>query len=210
MDLGTMKEFLLSRGLLVPCVVGTPGDSPIILTYVMRKNEASLTQSDKDSESESSDKSMEEPAQKRRRTSTPSPTPPSFPDITQNMLSCDVDIDVPHLFHSRCRDILRRIKIREYEYTSCRTKALRTVELTKAAEDVVKDRLENIVKGKALTAGHLPVLLALAKAAPKGSEARISAHTDAKTSLLVERLEEHCERARACWEVVEICRGGIL
>jgi hypothetical protein len=226
MDMATVKELLLTRGLLVPCVVGTPGDSPIILTYVMKKGSGSKNQVEiKVSEIENGTRSgigggsgsgsespseSAEPEPKRRRTTTPSPQPlPEKEDISPNILSCDVDIDVPHLYHSRCRDILRRIKIREYEYTSCRTKALRTVELTKAAEDVVKDRLENIVKGKALTVGHQPVLSALAKAAPSGSEARISAHADAKTSLLVERLEEHCERARACWEVVEMCRGGV-
>lgn len=230
MDMVKVKELLLSKGLLVPAVVGTPGDSPIVLTYVLKKETAISAAPEKEADQSemmevdydkhekdktandkiaTRSKSPVEPAPKRRRTTTPSPQP-SFSDdeITPNLISCDFDIDVPHLYHSRCKDILRRIKIREYEYTSCRTKAMRTVELTKAAEDVVKERLENIVKGKALTVGHQPVLSALAKAATSGSEARISAHADARTALLVDRLEEHCERARACWDIVEMCRGG--
>ena len=235
MDMSTMKESLIGKGLLVPSVIGTPGDCPILLSYVMKKDTAfhgSSTCTGKAS-AEKGKTNMKSsvivkdgipsisvdttaPEAKRRRTST-SPIPmyddpasilSEDEEPTSNMLSCDVDIDVPHLFHSRCRDILRRIKIREYEYTSCRTKAMRTVELTKASEDIVKDRLENIVRGKPLTSGHQQVLAALAKAAPIGCEARISAHADARTTMLFDRMEQHCEKARSCWEIVDICRGG--
>ena len=207
MKMGDVRQLLSSRGLLVPNVVGTPGDSPVILTYVMKKETASNMQSSETSSIDVSDDSMEPPSKKRR-----SPTPPpsmAQEEISANTLSTDIGIDVPHVYHGRCRDILRRIKIREYEYTSCRTKALRTVEQTKVPEDVVKERLENIVKGKALTADHHPCLAALAKAAPPGSEARISAHLDARKYLLVDRLEFHSERANACWDIIEKCWGRI-
>jgi hypothetical protein len=74
-------------------------------------------------------------------------------------------------------------------------------------EDVIKERLENIVKQKGLTMGHQPVLAALAKEAADGSEARIAAHLDSKTALLLDRLERHCEQAHACWKIVNSCRG---
>jgi hypothetical protein len=235
--MATIKQLLLSRGYLLPAIPGTPGDSPIILRYIMKKDTAITTnqqhsgatnqpkENEQFKQSDVQQEEKDEPRSKRRRRTTspkvsssdgdqkthgdqggsprPRPPPPTHP----NVLSCDVDIDVAHLFHSHCRDILRRIKMREYEYTSCRTKALRTVEQTRALEDVIKERLENIVKQKGLTMGHQPVLAALAKEASDGSEARIAAHLDSKTALLLDRLERHCEQAHACWKIVNSCRG---
>mmetsp|Transcript_10020 Transcript_10020/g.15006 ORF Transcript_10020/g.15006 Transcript_10020/m.15006 type:complete len:188 (-) Transcript_10020:53-616(-) len=124
-----------------------------------------------------------------------------------NLLSCDVDIDVPHLYHFRTRDILRRIKIREYEYASVRTKAIRSIQQTRISEIDAKMLLEDIVKGNGLTKGHIPVCLALAKASQEGGEARIGSHIDARISMLMDRLEYHVRNAKACWYVVDTCRA---
>jgi hypothetical protein len=232
MAVADVKQLLWSRGLLIPTIIGTPGDSPVVLTYIMKKETASVrnngmkdndsdkgggsdqTKTDDDSKnvkSETSTLDTEEPVPKKRRTVSPKEdtSDVAMEDESATMFSCDIDIDVAHLYHSKCRDILRRIKIREYEYTSCRTRALRTVEQTKASEDTIKDRLENIVRQKGLTSGHQPILAALAKEAPEGSEARIVAHLDARTALLVDRLETHCQQAHACWDIVNKCGGSV-
>jgi len=207
MNVSSIQSLFLSRKLMVPSILGTAEDCPIVLTYVMKKENATNSKNrtdGKDADSGSSTDMMGESSPKRRRMST-SPVPQEdVEEPTANLLSCDIDIDVPHLYHGRTRDILRRIKIREYEYTSCRTKALRTVEYSRANEDIIKERLENIVKGKALTSNHLPVLAALAKAAPD-SEARKAAHFDAKTTLLVDRLVEHSQKAKSCWDIIDNC-----
>ena len=128
--------------------------------------------------------------------------------IEPNLLSCDVDVDVPHLYHSRTRDILRRIKIREHEYASCRTRALRFVQQTRINENDAKMLLENVIAGKALTKEHIPMSLALAKAAQEGGEVRVGSHIDVRLSMLMERLEHHTKNAQACWDLVDACRSG--
>ena len=124
-----------------------------------------------------------------------------------NLLSFDIDVYVQGLYHGRTRDLLRRMKIREYEYTSSRTKAIRMVQQTRADEQPIKDRLEDSLKGKGLTASHIPVLLALAKASVPGSEARNAAHIDARTATLIEKMEHHCQKSKACWDVVNACQN---
>jgi len=229
MTMSTIKQLLMSMGHLLPAIPGTPGDSPIVLRYVMKKDTAStavnqysgVAEQKEEEQSKQSDVQQDKEPRRKRRRRTISPTMSSSDDDPKtnvqkdllptipNVLSCDVDVDVAHLFHSHCRDILRRIKMREYEYTSCRTKALRTVEQTKALEDVIKERLENIVKQKGLTMGHQPILAALAKEASEGSEARIAAHLDSKTALLLDRLEGHCEQAHACWTILNSFMGEV-
>ena len=125
--------------------------------------------------------------------------------LLPNLLSCDIDIDVPHLFHSRTRDILRRIKIREYDYASGRTKALRSVQLSRVNENDAKQLLEDVVKGKSLTKDHIPVCLALAREAQEGGESRVRSHIDARLCMLMERLEYHTKNAHACWDFVDAC-----
>lgn len=100
------------------------------------------------------------------------------------------------------------MKRREFEYTSSRTKALKMLLAAKADEDAVKSKIEDVVSGRSLSSDHVPVLLALAKAAPPGSEARNAAHVDARMTLLVERIQHHARMAKACWEIVDACRGG--
>merc|ERR1712194_528190 len=81
----------------------------------------------------------------------------------QTRLSCDVDIDVPSLFHVRTRDILRLAKYREFEYTSGRIKAIRSLVATKVDEETAKQVLEDVVTGKGYAPYHKPAWMALAK-----------------------------------------------
>lgn len=129
-------------------------------------------------------------------------------------LSVDVDVAVPGLYHDRTRELLRRVKRREFEYTSSRTKALKSMlsggtPSCPPDENEARRLVEECVSGKGLTTKrHVPVLVALSNAAPAGSEARNAAIVDARVAMLLERLEHHGRRARACWEIVEACRGG--
>jgi hypothetical protein len=146
-------------------------------------------------------------ANKRRRTSVDMPLQDDGDVLLPNLLSCDIDVDVPHLYHIRTRDILRRIKIREYDYTQGRTPALRSVEQSGANEDYVKESLEHVLKGKALTNRHIPILMAMAKMAPEGSEARKAVHIDMKTASLINQVEHHVAKAKKFWELIDTCRN---
>lgn len=295
MEFHQIKNLLLSKNLITPTILGTPGDVPIVLTYIMKEDNASLDpmyiyddeviqvvekekddeivkasnddnidvqcpeQKNKDGDAEKKDekekenqieynqassteeiddkkkevnstenktedmdttttissnkKSESAPPNKRRKVSNTGKNQNQSKKATQadhlshipNLLSCDIDIDVPHLFHSRTREILRRIKIREYEYASCRTKALRLVQHSRVSENDAKILLEDVIRGKGMTKDHIPVCLALAKASQSGSEARIGSHIDARMSMLMGRLEHHTRNAQACWELVKHC-----
>lgn len=215
MSFGSIKDLLLSRRLLIPSILGTPGDVPIVLTYIMKKdtvtklNESKVTGVNIDSTKPNNLEGQDEPPLKRRRGENKLlDTKASSNDAQEavpNLLSFDIDVFVQGIYHGRTRDLLRRMKIREYEYTSSRTKAIRMVQQTRADEQPVKDRLEDSLKGKGLTASHIPVLLALAKASVPGSEARNAAHIEARTATLMEKMENHCQKAKACWDIVEAC-----
>lgn len=127
----------------------------------------------------------------------------------QHVLSLDMDVHVPSLFHYRCRELLRRIKQREFEYTSSRTKARNWLVTGRAAEDKVRQLLEDCVTGQGYTMQHIGSWLALARAAPEGSEARQTAQLDAQICYLLERAEHHAKSAQAAWSVVETCGGGL-
>ncbi len=293
MEFHQIKNLLLSKNLITPTLLGTPGDVPIVLTYIMKEDNSSLDpmyiyddeviqvvekesedeivkasnddnidqQKNKDDDavkkdetekeiqiennqastgtepsddrtkevnntehktedmdtttnSSSNQKSESSPPNKRRKVSNTGKSQNQSKKATQtyhishipNLLSCDIDIDVPHLFHSRTREILRRIKIREYEYASCRTKALRLVQHSRVSENDAKMLLEDVIRGKGMTKDHIPVCLALAKASQSGSEARIGSHIDARMSMLMGRLEHHTRNAQACWDLVKHCR----
>lgn len=133
------------------------------------------------------------------------PAPEHIPQV----LSFDADVYVESVFHYRVRELLRRIKRREFEYTSSRTKARNLLTQSRANHDVVSRRIEDAVVGRGYTSEHIPVWLALAKAAPPKSEARAAAQIDAKTCMLLERLKHHTRAAQAAWDVVDACRGGV-
>ena len=122
-------------------------------------------------------------------------------------LSLDMDVYVPSLFQYRCRQILRRIKQREFEYTSSRTRARNWLLAARGHEDTIQLRLKECVTGKGYTAEHIPVWLALARAAAPGSEARTAAQLDAKMCYLLDRAEHHARKAQAAWNLLDAVRG---
>lgn len=143
--------------------------------------------------------------------------PPCHPES----LIFNMNIDVPSDFHPRIIELLRRVKRRELEYTSSRTKALKILlnsitdgsnsnNNTDKEEAFIKSKIDEVVSGRG-TMGkmqhYLPVLMALAKSAPVGSEARNAAHLDARMNLLLDRLEYHTRAAKICWNVVDACRN---
>jgi chromatin remodeling complex protein RSC6 len=150
---------------------------PIVLTYIMTKD--------------SSSPALGEAA----------------PEHIPQVLSFDTDVYVEGVFHYRVRELLRRIKKREFEYTSCRTRARNILTAARANPDVVNRKIEDAVVGRGYTLEHVPVWLALAKSAPPNSEARAAAHMDAKICSLLDRLQHHTKAAKAAWDVVDACRG---
>jgi hypothetical protein len=208
MNMSQVKEWLLSKGHLVPIVLGTPGDAPIVLTYIMKKETADKPKTEKEDQSNEDGVDNDlQPASKKRRTSTDAPLQHDEDVVLPNLLSCDIDVDVPHLYHIRTRDILRRIKIREYDYTQGRTPALRSVEQSGANEDYVKEIMEHVLKGKSLTNKHIPILMAMANMAPEGSEARKALHMDMKTASLISQVEYHVTKAKKFWKFIDSCRN---
>jgi hypothetical protein len=143
------------------------------------------------------------------------------------MLQLDMDVAVPALFPYRARELLRRIKRRELEYTSSRTKARYLLNARRAKdEEQVKHWIDTIVssisKGCSVrqqvslqpatsttttTTGPsdllTPITAALAKAAPPRTEARMSAHFDTRLSHLLTQLQQRQQRAHAAWQKVE-------
>ena len=153
---------------------------PIVLTYIMTKDSASP--------------SLGQPA-------------PESPEHIPQVLSFDTDVYIEGVLHYRVRELLRRIKRREFEYTSSRTKARNMLCAGRANHDVVNRGIEDAVVGRGYTPEHIPIWLALAKAAPPKSEARAAAQMDAKMCMLLQRLEHHTRAAQAAWDVVDACRG---
>ena len=123
-----------------------------------------------------------------------------------HLLSCDVDVPVPGLYHDRARELLRRVKRREFEYTSSRSRAVKALTSAGNEEERARARVEEAATGRGMTSGHVPALLALARAAPAGSEAGNTAIADVRIASLLEALERRVRTARACWDVVEACR----
>jgi hypothetical protein len=178
-----LQQTLLSKELVVPVEAD---ESPIVLTYVMTEKTTSPQSPSHESSAIAEDDDDEHQNQ---------------------VLSFDMDVWVPSLLHYRSRDILRRIKRREFEYTSSRTKARYLMVASRGNEDIVKTKIEQAVSGRGYAAENIPVFLALAKAAPKDSEARGSAQADAKICALLERLDECTRSADASWEVVGALNG---
>jgi len=125
----------------------------------------------------------------------------------QTMLSCDVDVEVPNLFHVRTRDILRRTKYREFEYTSGRIKAIRSLTSARVGEETAKQIMGDIVTGRGYAPHHQQAWMALAKGSHDGGEAQKAAWIDLRTATLMEKLEEQCSVARGWWDVVDACRN---
>jgi hypothetical protein len=147
----------------------------------------------------------------RVATATNAPPPSDYlmvdddePPPPPALLQLDMDVWVPSLFPFRCREILRRIKRRELEYTSSRTKARYILMARKAKdEEDVKNKIGQVVAREHLGRDLIPVQNALAKAALPRTEARIVHQTDARLSLLLAKLEEECASAQTQWKELQ-------
>lgn len=179
MSFADLNAALLSKNLIQAV---TPEEHPIVLTYIMKKDTVSPQQPT---------------AAKSQRHEVYSPT----------VLSFDMDVAVPSLFHYRSREMMRKIKKREFEYTSSRTKARYLLVASRGNEDIVKTKIDQAVSGQGYAEENIPVFLALAKAAPPNSEARVASQIDAKTCALVQRLDECSRQAEAAWDLVDACKG---
>ena len=136
---------------------------------------------------------------------SPKPAEGTLPSLLQ----FDMDIFVPSLFHYRVREILRRIKQREFEYTSSRTKARNFLLASKCNEELIRLKMDECTKGQGYGSKvHIPIWLALARAAPDG-EARRSAQLDARLCLCLHKARQYAEAAKQAWDVVEAMQQGV-
>lgn len=180
LNFGDLQATLLAKKLVTPVQAQ---DDPIILTYIMNPTNVS-----------------------------PQEIPPKgtivevpeghFPQV----LSFDMDVNVPSFFQWRAREIMRRYKRREFEHTSSRTKGRYALVASRGNEDLVKTKIGECIGGQGYLEENAPIFLALAKSAPANSEARGANQADAKTCALVGRLDECTRHAQAAWELVEDCR----
>lgn len=132
--------------------------------------------------------------------------PADKPDEAANysLLQLDLDVIIPALAPYRCRELLRRVKRRELEYTSSRPKAryllpsLAASATTSNREDDerwVRQQMDRAAPQEDTDDTQLiPLQLALAKAAPAGSEARTSLYLDAATAHVLRELRTQLRR----------------
>ena len=126
-----------------------------------------------------------------------------------SLLQFDMDVFVPSLFHYRAREIFRRIKQREFEYTSSRTKARNFLLASKCSEDLIRLNMDECTKGQGYSMeAHFPIWLALARAAPEG-EARKSAQLDARLCMCLNEARYRAAAAQEAWDVVEAMQRSI-
>ena len=208
----SVRGLLLERQLLVKVESDT---HPLIFNYEMTLEGAEPLLAKQRRSAKASNKSEDVELTTRRRVANPDyedpPTPPVADQLDvvhhQTMLSCDVDIDIPSLFPVQTRDILRRTKYREFEYSSNRNKAIRALVSTKVDEETAKLVVADAVSGKGFASYHKQALMAMAKGSHEGGEAQRAAWIDLRTAALMEKLEEQSSLARGCWDVVDACQG---
>ena len=207
MLLSAVRPLLIQRGLLVKV---EPCTHPIIFNYAMtpdgkeplkpKKVEVPLEKDDDDTKTGG-----------RRRISTLEKQSEEEEEEKeapiQTMLSCDIDVHVPNLYHNRSKNVLRRIKNREFEYTSARTRAFRSLLTTFVHEDTSRQVLGDAARGRGYASYHKKAWMALAQGAVDGGEAQKAAMIDLKTTSLVEKLEERCAMAQGFTSVVQACKG---
>lgn len=122
----------------------------------------------------------------------------------------DLECAVPSLVGYRFRELLRRIKRRELEYTSSRTKARYLLAARRGLRsNAVEDNELRQMIEVAVTNDNLAVpevWQALARGAPPNSEARRAAQIEAQLSyLLLEMLPGQCRNARNSRKLVDEC-----
>ncbi len=182
---------------------------PVVLTYVMNEQTTSPHVPpgyEEESEKPDETSAANATAIARRRAAYAAQ---EDPDHNPTVLSFDMDVAVPSFFNYRARDLLRRVKKREFEYTTCRTKARYLLVAAKGNEDTIKTRIEKAVSGQGYEVDNIPVFLALSKAAMPHSEARGAAQIDARTCDIVGRIEEASQNVESAWEEVDAIRNAI-
>ena len=206
MLLSAVRTLLIQRGLLVKV---EPCTHPIIFNYAMTPDgKEPLEPKKPDVAPEKNDDAKSG----RRRTSTVEKSASAEEEEeeeapVQTMLSCDVDVQVPNLYHNRSKDVLRRIKNREFEYTSARTRALRSLLATFVHEETSKQVLGDAARGRGYAPYHKKAWMALAQGSVEGGEAQKAAMIDLRTTSLVEKLEERCSMTQGFASVVQSCKG---
>jgi hypothetical protein len=178
---------------------------PVILTYVMNEHTTSThVPTGFEEQPEKTDELTGDSAALAKRKAAY-----SFPeDLDHNPTVCsfDMDVSLPSFFNYRARELLRRVKKREFEYTTCRTKARYLLVASKGNEDMIKTRIDRAISGQGYEVENIPVFLALAKAAHPHSEARAAAQIDARTCDIIGRVEEASHSVEASWEAVDALR----
>ena len=174
---------------------------PVVLTYVMKEQttsphvpagfEVRLDKAEKDGESA---------AMAKRKAAYAFP---EDPDHDPTVVSFDMDVAIPSFFNYRARDLLRRVKKREFEYSTCRTKARYLLVASKGNEDIIKNKIDRAVSGQGYEVDSIPVFLALAKAAHPSSEARTAAQIDARMCDIIGRVKESSQNVDLSWEAVD-------
>ena len=192
--------------------------APVKATYIMRKDTAWK------------DVSQQPDSSQVTSATTTTTAGTSVPALWQ----WDMECSVPLLFPFRARELLRRIKRRELEYSSSRTKARYLLlsqqqqqRRTKEEDESIRQQIEAVVANKSLAPVLQPVLWALAKgAATSGggggggenvnhdhqehatTEAQRACQLDQQISyLLLEQLPTHCRAAKEARELVAACLG---
>jgi len=202
-----------ASSLLTPKKAGSNSNQepvmPVVLTYVMNEQTTSPhVPPGYEEESEKVDETTAANATAiaRRRAAY---TAQEDPDHNPTVLSFDMDVAVSSFFNYRARDLLRRVKKREFEFTTCRTKARYLLVAAKGNEDTIKTRIEKAVSGQGYAVDNIPVFLALSKAAMPYSEARGAAQIDARTCDIVGRIEEASQNVELAWEEVDAIRNVV-
>lgn len=116
----------------------------------------------------------------------------------------DMECTVPQFFPNRARELLRRIKRRELEYLSSRSRA-RQLLLGQRVKDenLIRQQMEAVVVRKSLAPSLQPMIRAMALGAPNGSEVQRVLQTDSQISYLLEQLPMHCRTEEAAMALAQ-------
>jgi SWIB/MDM2 domain len=121
-------------------------------------------------------------------------------------LQFDMDCIVPSLLPVRLRELLRRVKRRETDYSNSRSKARYLIPHDTRDDRRLREAIDTAVTRTEINADLVPLHLALAMAAPDGSEARATSRRDAQLCYLMGQLQDRVPAAakvRARYEVLQ-------
>jgi len=203
--------FSAVRGLLIEKQLVQPCTQPIVFHYDMTVNGAEPLLKTKTKVVEPTKKvelgSTRRKSAIRELESDKSDNDEDPEEPHQTMLSLDVDVEVPNLFHVRTRELLRRTTLRSFEYTSCRIKAIRSLVATDVHEDTAKQVVSDVVSGKGYAPHHKQAIMAISNGAMPGGEVQRAAAIDLRTTALIEKLNEQTAKARKYWDVLAACQN---